>query len=87
MNGGLLYVANSEKRLMHGSASSGTILFGPQSTIRHAQLRDAASVVDEEKFTPAAASNPQVKNQPDSTSRQIQGTKVDIDFVEGEDRY
>jgi lipopolysaccharide export system protein LptA len=86
VNGGLLYVANSEKRLMHGSASSGTILFGPQSTIRHAQLRDAVSVVDEEKFTPAAASNPQVKNQPDSTSRQIQGTKVDIDFVEGEDR-
>jgi lipopolysaccharide export system protein LptA len=86
VNGGMLYVANSEKRLLHGSASSGTILFGPQSTIRHAQLRDAVSLVDEEKFTPAAAGSSKAKNQPDSSSRQVQGTKVDIDFVQDEDR-
>ena len=50
MDGGLLYVANNAARLLHGSASSGTLLFGPQSTVRHAQLRDAVSVVDEEKL-------------------------------------
>jgi lipopolysaccharide export system protein LptA len=86
VNGGLLYVANGEKRLLHGSASSATILFGQQSTIRHAQLRDAVSIVDEEKFTPASADSAKAKNQPDSTSRQVQGTKVDIDFVQGADR-
>src|ERR1700733_11190833 len=50
LDGGLLYVANNEVRLLHGSAASGTMSFGPQSTIRHAQLRTAVSVVDEEKL-------------------------------------
>jgi len=39
LDGGLLYVANNDARLLHGSASSGTLLFGPQSTVKHAQLR------------------------------------------------
>jgi lipopolysaccharide export system protein LptA len=87
LNGGLLYVANNAARLLHGSASSGTISFGAQSMIRHAQLRDAVSLVDEEKLTPARAAAGKAKqNQPDSTSRQVEATKVDIDFASGPDR-
>ncbi len=61
LDGGLLYVANNAARLLHGSASSGTLLFGPQSTVKHAQLRDAVSVVDEEKLPPVSSASEQVQ--------------------------
>jgi lipopolysaccharide export system protein LptA len=87
LDGGLLYVANNDARLMHGSASSGTLLFGPQSTVKHAQLRDAVSVVDEEKLPPVpSASSKSKQNPPESTTRQVGATKVDIDFASGPDR-
>jgi lipopolysaccharide export system protein LptA len=85
LDGGLLYVANNAARLMHGSASSGTLLFGPQSTVRHAQLRDAVSVVDEEKL-PQANAGKAKQNSPESTTRQVQASQVDIDFKTGPDR-
>jgi lipopolysaccharide export system protein LptA len=88
-DGGLLYVANNPAHRMHGSAASGTLLFGPQLTVRHAQLRTTVSVVDEE--TPTAVDNAKapakkVQNAPESTTRQLQGSQVDVDFVPGEDR-
>jgi lipopolysaccharide export system protein LptA len=85
MDGGLLYVANNAARLLHGSASSGTLLFGPQSTVRHAQLRDAVSVVDEEKLPQVNAGKTR-QNVQQSTTRQMQAAKVDIDFKTGLDR-
>jgi lipopolysaccharide export system protein LptA len=88
LDGGLLYIANNDARLMHGSASSGTLLFGPLSTIKHAQLRDAVSVVEEEKLPPPVASA-QVKsrpNPPPTTTRQLGASKVDVDFTAGPDR-
>ena len=85
MDGGLLYVANNAARLLHGSASSGTLLFGPQSTVRHAQLRDAVSVVDEEKL-PQVNAGKTKQNSQESTTRQMQATQVDIDFKTGPDR-
>jgi lipopolysaccharide export system protein LptA len=85
MDGGLLYVANNAARLLHGSASSGTLLFGPQSTVRHAQLRDAVSVVDEEKL-PQVNADKTRQNSQESTTRQMQATQVDIDFKTGPDR-
>jgi lipopolysaccharide export system protein LptA len=87
LDGGLLYVANNAARLLHGTASSGTLLFGPQPTIKHAQLRDAVSVVDEEKLPPVpSTSSNSRQNPPESTSRQVQATQVDIDFAVGPDR-
>ena len=85
LDGGLLYVANDESRLIHGSATSGTMLFGPQTTIRHAQLRTAVSVVDEEKL-PQLDSAKTKQNAPQSTTRQMQASQVDIDFAPGPDR-
>jgi lipopolysaccharide export system protein LptA len=84
VDGGVLYVANNAARLLHGSASSGTLLLGPQSTIRHAQLRTAVSVVDEEKLTQADNGKTAGKtrqNAPESTTRQVQASQIDIDFV------
>jgi hypothetical protein len=72
LDGGLLYVADNDARLMHGSASSGTLLFGPLSTIKHAQLRDAVSVVVEEKLPPVASAQAQSRpNPPPTTTRQL----------------
>jgi lipopolysaccharide export system protein LptA len=85
LDGGLLYVANDESRLVHGSATSGTMLFGPQTTIRHAQLRTAVSVVDEEKL-PQLDGAKTKQNSPQSTTRQVQASQVDIDFAPGPDR-
>jgi lipopolysaccharide export system protein LptA len=85
LDGGLLYVANNEARLLHGSAASGTMLFGPQSTIRHAQLRTAVSVVDEEKL-PHLDSGKAKQNAAQSITRQVQASTVDIDFAQGPNR-
>jgi len=85
LDGGLLYVANDESRLVHGSATSGTMLFGPQTNIRHAQLRTAVSVVDEEKL-PQLDGAKTKQNSPQSTTRQVQASQVDIDFAPGPDR-
>ncbi len=86
MNGGLLYTASDAARLLHGSASSSTLLFGPQNSIRHAQLRDAVSLVDDEKYPPHPAQGKGKQNQPESVSRQIQASKIDVDFATGADR-
>ena len=55
-------------------------MFGPQLTVRHAQLRDAVSVVDEEKLPPSNAAKTK-QNAPESTTRQVQGSQVDVDFA------
>ncbi len=88
LDGGLLYVSDTDARLLHGSASRATLLLGgPQTTIKHAQLRDAVSVVDEEKLPPAPSAAARAKqNPPQSTTRQVGATQVDIDFVPGPDR-
>jgi lipopolysaccharide export system protein LptA len=85
VRGGVLYVADTPARLIHGSAAEATLLFGPQPTIRHAQLRTAVSVVEEEKLpqvNPATAK----QNVPESTTRQVQAAQVDIDFAPGPER-
>jgi lipopolysaccharide export system protein LptA len=88
LEGGLLYVANGATRLLHGSASSGTLTFGPQSTIKHAQLRDAVSIVDEERLPVVPAGSAKSKaNSPESSSRQVQAMKIDVDFAPGPDRH
>jgi lipopolysaccharide export system protein LptA len=84
LDGGLLYVAENAARILHGSATSGTLSFGPRPSIRHAQLRSIVSVVDEEKMRPeiaGAGKSPQNANE--STTRQVQASQIDIDFAPG----
>jgi lipopolysaccharide export system protein LptA len=85
VQGGVLYVADTPARLVHGSAAAATLLFGPQPTIRHAQLRTAVSVVDEEKL-PQVNAGTTKQNAPESTTRQVQAGQIDIDFAPGPDR-
>jgi lipopolysaccharide export system protein LptA len=85
VEGGVLYVADSPARLIHGSAAAATLLLGPGPTIRHAQLRTAVSVVEEEKLPPVNAATAK-QNVPESITRQVQAAQVDIDFAPGPDR-
>jgi lipopolysaccharide export system protein LptA len=85
VQGGVLYVAESPARLIHGSAAAATLLFDPQPSIRHAQLRTAVSVVEEDKALQINAATAK-QNVPQSSTRQVQASQIDIDFVTGPDR-
>ena len=75
MGGGLNFVSNDQNHSMHGTAIEGTLTFGPMSMIKHAQLRDAVSFVDQVL---------KLDNDPKGTaSRELQATKLDIDFAPG----
>jgi lipopolysaccharide export system protein LptA len=82
---GVLYVGENAARVLHGSALSVVLLFGPQATLRHAQLNNTVSVVDQEKLPPVDPAQAK-QNTPVSTTREVQASKVDIDFVSGPDQ-
>jgi lipopolysaccharide export system protein LptA len=75
--GGVTFVSNSDNDSMHGTAVSCTLNFGANSTLKHAQCRDAVSFV-QQIF--------KLANDPKGTaSRQVQASKLDVDFVPGPD--
>ena len=75
--GGVNFVSNAENESMHGTAISCTLNFGVNTTLRHAQCRDAVSFV-EQIF--------KLANDPKgNASRQVQASKLDVDFVPGLD--
>jgi lipopolysaccharide export system protein LptA len=77
MGGGVNFVSTNPVESMHGTAVSGTLTFGAKSMLRHAQFRDAVSFVDQ-VF--------KLANDPKGTaSRQMQSTKLDVDFAPGPD--
>lgn len=77
LGGGVNFVSTSPNESMHGNAVSGTLTFGDNSMLKHAQFRDAVSFVDQ-VFTMA--------NDPKgASSRQIEASKLDVDFVPGAD--
>ncbi len=78
MGGGVNFIAKDDAQSMHGNAVEGTLTFGPEAAIRHAQFRDAVSFVDQ-----------QLKLAGDShgsATRQVQASKLDIDFKTGPDK-
>ncbi len=86
-NGGVLYAAQDAVRHLDGNAASATLSFGPQSTVRRAQLRNAVSLVDEEKTPPSPTqANKGGKNHPLSTTRDVTASEIDVDFAPGPDR-
>jgi lipopolysaccharide export system protein LptA len=71
--GGVNFVSNSDNGSMHGTAIECTLTFGANTSLKHAQCRDAVSFV-QQLFTLA--------NDPKGTaSRQMQASKLDVDFV------
>jgi len=75
MGGGLNFVSNDENHSMHGNAIEGTLTFGPMSMLKHAQLRDAVSFVDQVLKLD--------KDPRGTASREIRASKLDIDFAPG----
>jgi lipopolysaccharide export system protein LptA len=77
MGGGVNFVSNDEDSSMHGNAVEGTLTFGPNSMLKHAQFRNAVSFVQQVFH---------LANDPRGTaSRQMQASKVDVDFIPGPD--
>jgi lipopolysaccharide export system protein LptA len=77
LGGGVNFVSTSPNESMHGNAISGTLTFRDNSVLKHAQFRDAVSFVDQ-VFSMA--------NDPKgAASRQIEASKLDLDFVPGAD--
>ncbi|HEX5234374.1 MAG TPA: LptA/OstA family protein [Silvibacterium sp.] len=75
MTGGMTFASTSADESMHGTAVSGTLTFAADAALKHAQFRDAVSFVDQ-VF--------RLANDPKGTaSRQIQTSKLDVDFVRG----
>jgi lipopolysaccharide export system protein LptA len=75
MSGGVNFVSTTPEESMHGTAVSGTLTFGNNSMLKHAQFRDAVSFVDQ---VFALASDPK-----GTESRAMQASKLDVDFVPG----
>jgi lipopolysaccharide export system protein LptA len=78
MGGGVNFVARDEAQAMHGNAVEGTITFGPDAVLKHAQFRNAVSFVDQQL---------KLSNDPHgSATRQVSASKLDIDFTTGPDK-
>jgi lipopolysaccharide export system protein LptA len=76
--GGIMYVSSTPDESFSGSAVSGTLTFGDNSSLKHAQFSNAVSFVDLVHSLP---------NDPKgSASRQIQASKIDVEFVSGADQ-
>ncbi len=75
--GGVTYISTTPGESMHGTAPSGTLTFGPDSMLKHAQLRDGVNFADQVFH---------LTNDPKGTaSRQMRAAKLDIDFAPGPD--
>ena len=86
LNGGVVYSAEDKVRRMHGTAAEGTLTFGPESDIRHAQLRQTVSLVDEEKAVQQGSGADKQRGSYRSTTRDMQAAQVDVDFATTDDR-
>jgi len=78
LGGGVNFIAKDDAQSMHGNAVEGTITFGPEATLRHAQFRNAVSFVNQQL---------KLDNDPHgSATRQVSAMKLDVDFTTGLDK-
>lgn len=78
MGGGVNFLSKDAAQSMHGNAVEGTLTFGENAVLRHAQFRNAVSFVDQQL---------KLNNDPNgSSTRQVQAAKLDIDFALGRDK-
>lgn len=74
LGGGVNFISKDDQQAMHGNAVEGTLTFA-NSQLKHAQFRNAVSFVDQQLKLP---------NDPNgSATRQVQASKLDVDFVPG----
>lgn len=72
LSGGLVFSDKDPARSLHGTAGSAIVSFAARSMLRHVQLMDAVSVVDE-----------QISQK---STRNLTASKLDIDLAEGKGR-
>jgi lipopolysaccharide export system protein LptA len=78
MGGGVVFIAKDDMQSMHGNAVEGTLTFGPEAALKHAQFRNAVSFVDQQF---------KLENDPNgSAMRQVSASKLDVDFTTGPDK-
>lgn len=78
LDGGINFVSDAPAAQMRGSAQSGTLSFGDNSALQHAQFRGGVNFA--EKI-------PRLANDPGgSASRRIQAATLDVDFAPGPGR-
>jgi lipopolysaccharide export system protein LptA len=78
MGGGVNFISNDDAQSMHGNAVEGTLTFGDDTALRHAQFRNAVTFVDQQL---KLANDPQ-----GSATRQVRASKLDVDFTTGPDK-
>ena len=72
MSGGVIFAMKRPGQTMHGVANEGTVNFGSESTITHAQLRNTVSVVEQVNG---------LRGDPrGSATRELRGSQVDVNF-------
>lgn len=75
LTGGVTYASKSSGQEMHGTAGSGTLTFGPNSMLRHAQFRGAVNFADQVFH---------LSHDPNGTAlRDMHANTLDIDFAPG----
>jgi lipopolysaccharide export system protein LptA len=73
--GGLYFAALETGHALHGDSNTGVLQMGPHGALEHVQMRNAATVVDQEDSPPG--------NPHGSVTRQVQASEIDIDFMQG----
>jgi lipopolysaccharide export system protein LptA len=79
MGGGVLFHAEDAQHHVRGTAVEGTIDFGEKGTLRHAQLRDAVSFIDQQVTL--------LDDPHGSATRQVRAAQLDVEFVTDADRH
>ncbi len=74
--GGLFFAALEADHDIHGDSNTGLLQVGTHGGLEHVQMRNAASVVDQEDSAPG--------NPHGSVTRQVQASEIDIDLAPGE---
>ena len=74
--GGLFFAALEADHDIHGDANTGVLQMGAKGGLEHVQMRNAASVVDQEDSPPG--------NPHGSVTRQVQATQIDIALTPGD---
>ena len=73
LSGGVFFVANDNVHHMHGDAVQAAIQFGEASSLRHLQLQNAVSFVDQQIVLP--------DDPKGSSTREVRAAQIDVDFV------
>jgi lipopolysaccharide export system protein LptA len=78
MGGGVSFLDKDAVQSMHGNAVEGTLTFGDNAELKHAQFRNAVSFIDQQF---------KLSNDPNgSATRQVESSKMDLDFAMGPDK-